>query len=117
MIQCADCEFFRRDEQGRVYFACDPFATIKEAECLTKWTLLRTSEVAQKLDRIVAAQEGQAEAYRRLQPLQEKMFKHMEREIEASDESEKWKVDDDDDGDGNDHEWKPDDEDDNPYPR
>ena len=114
MLNCADCEFFHRDEGGRVYFACDPFATIKEPECLAKWHLLRISEVSQKLDRIVAAHESQAEMYKRLQPLQEKMFKHMEREIDAADESERWKVDDEEE---EEEDWTTDDEDDRPYGR
>lgn len=107
MLQCSECEFFRRESDGRLTFLCDPFATIKEPECLVKWQILRLAEVAGKLDRIVAAHETQAAMYKRLGPLQEKMFRHMEREIDATDESERWKVSDDD--------WEDkDDEDDDP---
>lgn len=95
MLQCSECEFFRREEDGRLTFLCDPFATIKEPECLVKWQILRLAEVSSRLDRIVAAHETQAAMYKRLGPLQEKMFKHMERELDAADESERWKVADD----------------------
>ena len=36
MIQCKDCEFFRRNEAGEIAFACDPFSNVKEPECLAK---------------------------------------------------------------------------------
>ncbi|MEE8170272.1 MAG: hypothetical protein V3T70_06970 [Phycisphaerae bacterium] len=91
MIQCSECEFFERGPEGRVRFRCDPFANIKEPECLTKWQLLRLAEVSSKLDRIVSAHEAQAEMYRRLGPIQEKMFRYMEREIESAEDTDAWK--------------------------
>ncbi len=104
MIQCSECEFFSRGPGGQVTFRCDPFSTIKEPECLSKWQLLRTSELGQKLDRMVAAYEATLEMYKRIQPLQEKMFRQMEREIDDIDDAESWKqgdesVDEEDDRD------------------
>ncbi len=100
MIQCADCEYFAKGAGGRLAFKCDPFGSIKEAECLVKWQLLRTSELAQKMDRMVAAYEATLAAYKRIQPLQEKMFRHMEQEIDEQEESDAWKHDDGDDEEG-----------------
>lgn len=90
MIQCSQCEFFRRDANGRISFACDPFSTIKEPECLTKWQLIKT-------DQMVQAYQGTLAYYRRLAPMQEKMFKVIEREMDDINESEKWKLDEDED--------------------
>src|SRR5262245_39704709 len=96
MLQCSECEFFHRDAEGRVTFTCDPFGSIKEPECLVKWQILRLAEMSVKLDRIVSAHEAQSAMYKRLGPLQEKMFKHMERELDAAAESERWKMEYDD---------------------
>jgi hypothetical protein len=93
VIQCSECEYFARGTHGEVTFKCDPFSTIKEPECLAKWQLLRTAELAQKVDRLVTAYEATLEIYRRFAPLQEKMFKHMEREIDDVEESDSWKYD------------------------
>lgn len=92
MIQCADCEFFHRDLSGKARFSCDPFVNIKEPECLNKWQLI-------KLDTMVRAYEATLQVYNRLAPMQEKMFRHMEREIDDLDEADNWKMgyDDDDD--------------------
>jgi len=94
MIQCADCEYFHRDVSGNVRLTCDPFSTIKEPQCLTKWQLV-------KLDTMVRAYEATLAVYNRLAPMQEKMFRHMEREIGDIDEADRWKLgyDDDDDED------------------
>ncbi len=92
MIRCQDCEFFHRDEAGRITFSCDPFANIKEPECLTKWQLI-------KLDQMVQAYSSTMEFYRRFAPMQEKMFKVMEREIDDMDESDRWKQDEDEEHD------------------
>jgi len=85
-------------------FKCDPFTNIKEPECLTKWQLLRTSELTQRVERMVAAYEATLEVYKRLEPLQEKMFRHMEREIDDAEESDSWKY-----GDQNDEDEEPED--------
>jgi hypothetical protein len=98
MIQCSECEYFRRDTAGRVTFLCDPFATIKEPACLDKLHLVREMENGQKLDRLVAAYEATLSMYRRLQPMQEKIMEHMEREITDTEQGDAWKfgLDEDD---------------------
>lgn len=100
MLQCSECEHFHREPDGRITFRCDPFSTIKESECLLKWQIVRLAEASAKLDRIVAAHEATAEMYRKLGPLQEKMFRYMEREIDSAEEADRWKsgeFDDEDD--------------------
>jgi hypothetical protein len=102
MIQCGDCEFFRKNEDGEISFRCDPFSNIKERECLAKWQLI-------KINQMVAAYHATLEYYQKLAPMQEKMFKAMEREIDDMNEAEKWKIaDDDEDEEGLDsgEEWR-----------
>jgi len=89
MIQCRECEFFKRDERGRIAFSCDPFGNIKEVECLQKWQLIKINEM-------VAAYRATLGYYRKLAPMQEKMFKVMERELDDISEADKWKVDEED---------------------
>jgi len=96
MIQCKDCEFCIRGPAGQIGFQCDPFSTIKEPECLTKWQLLKIDMQLAKLDAMVRAYQATLDFYRRLAPMQEKMFRHMEREIDEMDESDSWKADYDD---------------------
>ena len=91
MIQCKDCEFFEITSDGRRTFKCDPFINIVEPECVLKWQLLR-------LDLLAASYQGMAKWQEKLAPLQRKMFRYMEREIDDIDESDKWKVDEDEDG-------------------
>lgn len=102
MIQCGDCEFFVRGPEGQMSFRCDPFANIKEPECLAKWQILRTVEMLQKIERMVAAYEATLAVYKRLEPLQEKMFRRMEKEVEELEEGESWKRAADEDDDAND---------------
>ena len=90
MINCKDCEFCKVDSSGQLAFACDPFSNIKEPECINKWLLL-------KIDLMVRSYQATLEYYHRLAPLQERMFKHVERELDDMDESEKWKIDDGED--------------------
>ena len=93
MLRCKDCEFFRRKPDGSAELTCDPFSTIKEPECLAKWQFVQ-------LNVLVQSHRATLDMYRRLAPLQEKMFQHMEREIEEVDEADSWKyVNDDDDED------------------
>jgi len=92
MIQCSQCEFFHRGPDGQPKLLCDPYANIKEPECLVKWQLL-------KLDTMVQAYMGTVEMYRRLAPLQEKMFRHMQRELDEVEEADAWKLGDEDDED------------------
>lgn len=86
MIQCKDCELFRRNENGEIAFACDPFTNIKEPECLQKWQLI-------KINQMVSTYQATLDYYRKLAPMQEKMFKFMEREIDDISEADKWRVD------------------------
>jgi len=88
MIQCKDCEFFEMGPDGHRTFKCDPFANIKEPECIAKWQLLR-------LDMLAASQQGMLKWYHKLAPIQDKLFKYMQREIEDIDESERWKLEED----------------------
>ncbi len=89
MIQCKDCEFCEIGPNGRRTFKCDPFINIKEPECLAKWQLIR-------LDMLVASYQQMLKWYGKLAPLQDKIFKYMQREIEDIDESDSWKLDDED---------------------
>ena len=94
MIQCQDCQYFSTAHDGAVLLRCDPFSTIKEPECLHKWQVV-------KLDALTQAYQATVEIYRRLAPLQEKMMRQMEREIDEMDQADRWKLglDDDDDDD------------------
>lgn len=99
MIQCEQCEFCRRGDGGEVALSCDPFKNIKEPECLAKWQLI-------KINQMVSAYQATLDYYRKLAPMQEKMFKVMEREIDDMNESDKWKIaDDDEDEDDADGGW------------
>ena len=91
MIQCEKCEFFRRGSGGEISFTCDPFGNIKEPECLVKWQLI-------KINQMVASYHATLSYYRKLAPMQEKMFKIMEREMDDLGEAEKWKISDTDTG-------------------
>jgi len=95
MIQCSECEFFQRSESGEISFQCDPFATIKEPECLQKWHLI-------KINQMVAGYQATLKYYQKLAPMQEKMFDYMEQEMDSLNEADKWKVDDEDDDDHDD---------------
>lgn len=119
MIQCKDCEHFNRGPGGQMGFGCDPFATVKEAECLAKWQLLRTSELVQRIDRLVTAYEATLAIYKKLEPLQEKMFRHMEREIDEVEEADSWKYDeqDEDQEDDNQNQGDEDDQEEDGPPR
>ncbi|MDY6912883.1 MAG: hypothetical protein SVT52_00255 [Planctomycetota bacterium] len=88
MIQCKDCEFFHRGPNGEIALSCDPFANIKEPDCLVKWQLV-------KINQMVGSYQATLEYYRKLAPMQEKMFRVVERELDDMNESEKWKVSDD----------------------
>ncbi|HUW81221.1 MAG TPA: hypothetical protein VMZ31_00325 [Phycisphaerae bacterium] len=90
MIQCSDCEHFARGPHGQLRFTCDPFSNVREPECLVKWQLI-------KIDMMVRAYQVTAEMYKRMAPLQEKIFRHMESEIDDIDEAESWKHPDDED--------------------
>ena len=92
MIHCSDCEFFHRDETGRITLTCDPFATIKEPACLLKWQFLKISQM-------VEAYQATLRYYQKLAPMQDKLFRAMERELEEMSEAERWKYEEDEDED------------------
>jgi hypothetical protein len=84
MIQCKDCEFCEIDAQGQVGLKCNPFTNIKESECLLKWQLLR-------LDLMTRAYMMTIAEYRKIAPLQEKLYRRMSREVDEMDDADKWK--------------------------
>ncbi len=88
MINCKDCEFCEMGSDGKRTFTCDPFINIKEPECIAKWQLIR-------LDMLVASYQSMIGWYGKMAPLQDKIFKYMQKEIEDIDESDKWKIDED----------------------
>lgn len=92
MIQCSECEFYATSSSGQPILRCDPFSNIKEPNCLSKWQIYH-------LAKLTAAYEATVALQKRLAPLQEKMMRHLEREIDEYDESERWKIgfDDEDD--------------------
>jgi hypothetical protein len=92
MIQCLDCQFCETGPDGRRTFKCDPFVNVVEPECIQKWQLLR-------LDMLVASYQSMLQLYQRMAPMQDKLFKYMEREINEMNESENWKVEDEPDPD------------------
>jgi len=77
-------------DDGKRTFKCDPFVNIKEPACIAKWQLIR-------LDMLVACYQNMAEMQKKMAPLQNKIFKFMQRELNDMDESEKWRIDDDED--------------------
>ncbi|MHC4411822.1 MAG: hypothetical protein ACYSW6_02400 [Planctomycetota bacterium] len=87
MIQCKDCEFCEQGPDGRRSFRCDPFTNIKETECIAKWQLIR-------LDMLLASFQRMVKFQNKLAPLQDKILKYMQHEIEDLDEADRWKVDD-----------------------
>ena len=88
MIQCSDCEFYEIDEFGRKKFKCDPFANIKESECLLKMQIMR-------LDMLAASYRSMLNWQEKMGPMQNKLFKYVQREIDDIDESDNWKYPDD----------------------
>jgi hypothetical protein len=93
MLQCKDCEFFQISENGGRTFKCDPFTTIKEHECIAKWQLLR-------LDMLLASYQSMLRWYEKMSPMQDKLFKYMQREIDDINESDNWKIDDPEENEG-----------------
>ena len=87
MIQCKDCELCEMGPGGKRTFKCDPFTNIKEPECIAKWQLIR-------LDMLLASYQGMLKWYGKMAPLQDKLFKYMQREINELDEADQWKLDD-----------------------
>ena len=88
MIQCTQCELCEVGPDGRRAFKCDPFSNIKEPECLAKWQLIR-------LDMLLVSYQSMLRWQKEMEPIQRKMMKYVEREINDIDESDKWKIDED----------------------
>lgn len=91
MIQCEGCELCEIGPDGQRTFKCNPFSNIKEPECLAKWQLIR-------LDMLLASYQQMLSFYSQLAPMQNKLMKYMNKELEDMDESERWKVDEDEEG-------------------
>ena len=89
MLQCKDCEFCEMGPKNQRTFKCDPFSNVKEDTCLAKWQLIR-------LDMLVTSYQEMLKWQKRFAPLQDKIFKFMQREIDDMDESDQWKVDEED---------------------
>jgi hypothetical protein len=101
MIQCEKCELCEIGPDGRKAFKCDPFSTIKEPECIAKWQLIR-------LDMLLGSYQSMLKWYGKLAPLQDKLFKYVQREIDDIEDSESWKLDPDEDTDEDeDTPWSP----------
>ena len=92
MIQCKDCQFYQEAPDGRRLFKCDPFTNIIEPECLAKWQLMR-------LDMLLAGYRSMLKWYEKMGPMQNKIFKYVQKELNDIDEADKWKTDDDDEED------------------
>ncbi len=95
MIQCKDCELYEVGPDGKGIFKCDPFSNIKEPECLAKWQLLR-------LDMLVSSYQSMLQWYSKMAPLQDKIMRYMKREIDEMDETEQWKLEEDEQDDNGD---------------
>ena len=87
------------DEAGKKVFKCDPFSNIKEPECITKWQLIR-------LDMLLSSYQAMVKFQQKIAPLQDKLFKYMKREIDDIEETEFWKLQDEDQNDDKDDENK-----------
>lgn len=92
MIQCSECEYFVKSEDGSVEFRCNPFSNIKEPYCLMKWQLL-------KLDSLIESQSVILNSQHKLAPLQNKIMKYIEREINDIEDNDGWKYPRDEDDD------------------
>lgn len=95
MLRCEDCEFFRRTPDGSPHLTCDPYSTIKEPECLAKWQIVQ-------LQKIAAVHDATLAMHRRMAPLQDKLLRHVEREIDEAEEADRWKYEENDEDDEDD---------------
>ncbi len=98
MIQCAQCDLCEMGPDGRKVFKCDPFCNIKEAECIAKWQLIR-------LDMLLASYQSMLKWYSKLGPLQDKMLKYVQREINEMEQSEGWKFEPEEQDEDPDQKW------------
>jgi hypothetical protein len=90
MIQCKDCEHYEIGPDNKRIFKCDPFNNIKEPECLNKWQLLR-------LDMLVSSYQSMLGWYGKMAPLQDKIFKYVQKEMNDIEDSDSWKIDPEED--------------------
>ena len=102
MIQCTQCELCEIGPDGRRVFKCDPFSNIKEPECVAKWQLIR-------LDMLLVSYQSMMRWQKEMEPMQRKMMKYVEREMNDIDESDKWKIDENEPPQDEDKGPKPDD--------
>ena len=84
MMQCQECEYYESGPENQRIFKCDPFKNIKEPECLAKWQLLR-------LDQLCASYQSMLNWQGKMGPLQDKIFKYVQREINEVEETDSWK--------------------------
>ena len=89
MIQCKDCELCQIGPDGKRTFKCNPFTNIKESECIQKWQLIR-------LDMLLASYQGMLKMQGKFAPLQDKIMKYVQREIEDMEQTDSWKLEDED---------------------
>jgi len=108
MNQCKDCEFFSRDQMGRIMLRCDPFSTIKEPACLDKWQLVR-------LDALLQSYQATLRWYQKLAPMQEQMFQYMKREMDEIEDADSWKYQEDEEFDPETDDPKKDKEEEDPF--
>lgn len=92
MLRCQDCEFYRVNPDGTPRLICDPLSNIKEPECLMKLQLVQLNTIAR-------SHQATLDVYKRLAPIQEKMMRYMEREIDEAEAGDQWKLGLDDDND------------------
>ena len=86
-MQCKDCEFSKVTSTGKRIFLCDPFENIVESQCIIKWQLI-------KIDQLLDAQSRQLRSQVSMAPLQSKIMKYIEREIQDLEDSDDWKLKD-----------------------
>ena len=79
MIQCSECEFFEMTSDGKKMLKCDPCVNIKEPECLAKLQLFR-------LDILIASYQGMMSSQQKLAPVQDKLLRYVQRELEDMDD-------------------------------
>ena len=106
MIQCENCEYFKQNENGEIAFGCDPFHNIVEPECLAKWQLIKINQMAAQIGQMASAYQATLGYYQKLAPMQEKMFKFMEREIDDVEDADSWKQpDEEEEDDYDENQW------------
>ncbi|ARN56749.1 hypothetical protein [Sedimentisphaera salicampi] len=98
MIQCKDCKYCKEGANGEMIFLCNPFKYIVEPECLQKWQIM-------KLNELLSIQTSQARANSKLNDIQDKIIKYVEREIDDMEDADGWKYLDDQEDDPESPDW------------